>query len=149
EPETRKLYQDLLARRAEAPAVEPIMQAAERARRRRAAPPNNLPLQLTSFVGRERQLDDVHGLLGRRRLVSLTGAGGSGKTRLALEVAARSLPEFDDGIWLVELGPLSDPERVAEATATAVGAESRSRRPSDEEIAAHIGERSLLIVLDN
>jgi predicted ATPase len=116
---------------------------------RAVAHPTNLPLQLTSFVGRERQLDDVGGLLARRRLVTLTGAGGSGKTRLALEVAKRFLPEFEDGVWLVELGSLSDAAQVAQATAVAVGAESRSRRPSEESIADHIGQRSFLIVLDN
>jgi AAA ATPase domain len=110
EPETRKLYHDLLARRAEASGSQPVVRvAAEAHRRRGVVPPNNLPLQLTRFVGREPQLEELQGVLGTGRIVTLTGAGGTGKTRLALEVATRSLPEFDDGVWLVELGPLSGP----------------------------------------
>ena len=71
--------------------------------------PNNLPLQLTSFVGREHEIAEVERLLAGTRLLTLTGSGGAGKTRLALEVAGGLLREFADGVWLVELAPLSDP----------------------------------------
>src|SRR5918911_639980 len=74
--------------------------------------PHNLPLQLTSFVGRERELATVHGLLTQHRLVTLTGPGGTGKTRLAQQVAADLLPDYPQGVWLVELAALADPALV-------------------------------------
>src|SRR6185436_3158639 len=68
--------------------------------------PNNLPRQLSSFIGRETAIGEVGALLAKTRLLTLTGAGGSGKTRLALQVAAESLEQFRDGVWLIELAPL-------------------------------------------
>ena len=81
----------------------------------------NLPLQLTSFVGRSAEVDEVKGLLSRARLVTLTGAGGIGKTRLALEVATQMVGDFQDGAWLVELAPLMDPELVPQTIIRALG----------------------------
>src|SRR5207302_1664463 len=81
--------------------------------------PNNLPLQLTSFIGREKEIAEVERLLGTTRLLTLTGTGGCGKTRLALEVAARVRPEYEHGVWLVELAGLSDPGLVARTVASA------------------------------
>src|SRR5262249_45271446 len=75
---------------------------------------DHLPVQLTTFVGREREIAEVQRLLGRARLLTLTGAGGVGKTRLALQVANELLPTFSDGVWFVDLAPLSDPKLVAE-----------------------------------
>jgi hypothetical protein len=75
-------------------------------------PLHNLPLELSSFVGREREMSEIEALLAGNRLLTLTGPGGSGKTRLALAVASEVLEGFDDGVWLVELAPLSDPELV-------------------------------------
>jgi hypothetical protein len=75
-------------------------------------PDNNLPLELTSFIGREREMAEVSRLLGTDRLVTLTGLGGSGKTRLALAVASEMVGRFEDDVWLVELAPLSDPDLV-------------------------------------
>ena len=74
---------------------------------------HHLPVQLTSFVGRGAQMTDVEKLLADNRLVTLTGAGGAGKTRLAVEIAARIAPEFRDGVWYVDLAPITDPERGA------------------------------------
>ena len=76
----------------------------------RARPPDNLPLQLTSFVGRGREISEVKWLLDVHRLLTLTGPGGSGKTRLAFEVAAGVVEGFEDGVWVVELAPLADPD---------------------------------------
>jgi hypothetical protein len=75
-------------------------------------PANNLPLALTSFVGRERDMAEANGLLRTERLLTLVGPGGSGKIRLALRVAADMARNFEDGVWLVELAPLSDPDLV-------------------------------------
>ena len=154
---TRSLYQDILARRLapllvkdQAEIREPP--SASRAVTRHPTPggqPNNLPLQLTSFIGRERELTEVGGLLKRGRLVTLAGPGGCGKSRLALETAARCLREYPDGAWLVELAGLSDPQLVAQAAASVLGARGRSSRLSEEAIAAYVGDRSLLLVLDN
>src|SRR5438105_3778994 len=94
-----------------------------------AAVSHNLPLQLTSFVGREREVAEVKRLLGTTRLLTLTGAGGCGKTRLALEAAARVRGDYPDGVWLVELAPLADPALVPGAVAAALGLQEEPRRP--------------------
>src|SRR3954469_20439540 len=85
--------------------------------------PNNLPQQLTSFIGREREIAEVEGLLGTTRLLTLIGTGGAGKTRLALQVAYGLLERdsYPDGVWLVELGTLTDPALVPQAVASALG----------------------------
>ena len=82
---------------------------------------NNLPLQLTSFVGREQEMAAVKRLLATTRLLTLIGAGGVGKTRLALQVAADVLDSFSDGVWLVEFAPLADPVLVPHAVTSALG----------------------------
>src|SRR5215475_7727172 len=85
------------------------------------APKHNLPQQLTSFIGREKEIAELNQLLGDTRLLTLTGAGGCGKTRLALEVAADLVPAYRDGVWLVELASISDPRLVPHAVADALG----------------------------
>src|SRR4051794_16853366 len=110
--------------------------------------PNNLPLQLTSFVGREREIAEVERLLGATRLLTLTGTGGCGKTRLALEVAGRALPAYEHGVWLVELAALADAARVEQAVAGALGLREAPGRPLSETLAGFLRERSLLLVLD-
>jgi transcriptional regulator with XRE-family HTH domain len=114
---------------------------------------HNLPLQLTSFVGRERELGEVAALLGGGptgpRLVTLTGAGGVGKTRLALQAAAGALPAYPDGVWLVELAPLADPARVPQAVAAALGVREEAGRPLLETLTDALRPRRLLLVLDN
>src|SRR5207302_9191926 len=79
---------------------------------------NNLPVQPTTFIGREREIAEVKRLLGSARLLTLTGTGGVGKTRLALQAAAEMLDAFPDGVWLVELAPLADPTLVPQTVAS-------------------------------
>ena len=112
-------------------------------------PSSNLPIQLTSFVGRERELTEVGGLLTSNRLVTLTGTGGAGKTRLALQVAADALDDFPDGIRLVELAPVSDPEVAIDEVAQRVGAVAVPDVSIGDTIASTIGGQRMLVVLDN
>ncbi|MGI8551627.1 MAG: tetratricopeptide repeat protein [Dehalococcoidia bacterium] len=142
--------------------------------------PGNLPLALASFIGRQRALSELAGLLPSTHLLSLTGAGGSGKTRLALELGYRvsglrsrteeneargeqaaeplsgdsiessdTLPVFPDGIWLVELGPLSDPALAPQAVASVLGLREQPGRATIEILVEYCCSRSLLILLDN
>jgi hypothetical protein len=111
--------------------------------------PNNLPVQLTSFIGRERQIAEVKGLLSAARLLTLTGVGGTGKTRLALQVAADELDTFGDGVWLVELAPLSDPELVPQSVATALDVPEEVGRSRLATLTAALRARHLLPLLDN
>ena len=113
------------------------------------ARPNNLPTQLTTFVGRERELGEALELLQRTRLLTLTGPGGTGKTRLSLQVAAADAEAFPDGVWFVALEPVRDPELVASTIARTLGAKDSSTRPALETLVEAIGDRRKLIVLDN
>jgi predicted ATPase/class 3 adenylate cyclase len=109
----------------------------------------NLPLQLTSFVGRRAEIDEVKSLLSEARLVTLTGAGGIGKTRLALEVAGQLRDTYPDGVWLVELAGLTDPGLVAQAITSALGFVAQPGLPPMESLISVLGARDLLCVLDN
>jgi predicted ATPase/DNA-binding SARP family transcriptional activator/class 3 adenylate cyclase len=111
--------------------------------------PNNLPRQLTSFIGREPEIAEIKGRLAPAPLLSLTGPGGCGKTRLALQVAADLVEEYQDGAWLVELAPLLEPELVPEAVATALGVQEEPGRPLLAALADYLKLRQLLLVLDN
>ena len=111
--------------------------------------PNNLPTQLTTFVGRERELAEALELLGQTRLLTMTGPGGTGKTRLSLQVAAAAAERYPDGIWFVALEPVRDPGLVASTIARTLGAQDSSTRPALETLVDTIGERSQLLVLDN
>ena len=114
------------------------------------ARPHNLPLQLTSFVGRERELAAVAALLAEHRLVTLTGAGGVGKTRLALQAAADALEAHPDGVWLAELAALADPALVGPTIAHTLGVREAADRPLLLEILAdHLRGKWVLLVLDN
>ena len=117
--------------------------------RAREHPSDNLPLQLSSFVGREREIAEVKGLFAERRLMSLIGPGGCGKTRLALAVAHEMVEGFEDGVWWVELASLSDPKLVAGAVASALGVREVADRPSTEVLLEHLEPRKTLLVLDN
>jgi non-specific serine/threonine protein kinase len=112
---------------------------------------SNLPLQLTSFVGHARELAEVKRLLSTTRLLTLTGAGGVGKTRLALQVVADLLDakQFSDGVWLVELAPLLDSARVPQTVGSAFGLQESRGRPFGETLSHYLRQKELLIVLDN
>ncbi len=107
--------------------------------------PTNLPVMWTELIGRDSDIAELSDLLDRHRLVTLTGTGGVGKTRLALAVAADAGPRFPDGCWLVELAAVADPAEVARAVALAVGAPVTDMRG----LARYLGERRMLMVLDN
>ena len=131
DPASRSLYQRLLA-------PTPVM----------AARGDNLPRQLTSFVGRESERAEIARLLEHARLVTLTGTGGCGKTRLALKVAADALGELPDGAWFVDLANLSDPGLVAQAAALAVGVPIPAARSAQDALVAYLATRKALLVLD-
>jgi predicted ATPase/class 3 adenylate cyclase len=111
--------------------------------------PNNLPTQLATFIGREQELADVRALAETSRLVTLTGAGGSGKTRLSLQVAAELLDGAGDGVWLVELAPVAEEDAVAPAIAAALTIAGQPGRPILETLADTLAPQNVLIVLDN
>jgi predicted ATPase len=146
-PELQELHQQILLQAASllaAPEAE-------------APPRTNVPAPLTSFVGRHAELQEARKLLHRSRLVTLTGPGGCGKTRLALELA-RSLPDaFPDGVWLVELEALSDPALVPQALAAALGigeggplgVGGETSRPLMDKLTDYLRGKELLVVLDN
>jgi predicted ATPase/class 3 adenylate cyclase len=110
---------------------------------------HNLPVQLTSFIGRERELTEVKRLLTTTRLLTLTGSGGCGKTRLTLQVAADLLEEHPDGVWLVELAALADPALVTQTAAAALGVREEAGRPLIETLVDYLKPKALLLVLDN
>jgi len=114
-----------------------------------ASPRHNLPTQLTSFIGRGREMAEVQRLLSASRLVTLTGPGGCGKTRLALQVAAELVVEYSDGVWLIELAPISDPALVPQKLASALGVREELGRTLAATLANHLREKSSLLVLDN
>jgi predicted ATPase/class 3 adenylate cyclase len=113
------------------------------------ARPNNLPTQLTSFVGRERELAEAGRLLAANRLVTLTGPGGTGKTRLSLQVAADAAEDFPDGIFFVALETVRDPSLVPSRLAAAVGIAEPARRTATEVLEEWLAGKHVLFVLDN
>ncbi len=113
--------------------------------------PNNLPVQLTSFIGRGHEKAEVRRLLSTTRFITLTGSGGAGKTRLALQVAAEALEEFPDGVWLAELAALTDPSLVPKAVASALGVPEpeQSDQGLTETVTDSLRAKSVLVILDN
>jgi predicted ATPase len=110
---------------------------------------NNLPAQVSSFIGREAELAEVSRLVTGSRLVTLTGAGGAGKTRLALKIAAGLLDESADGVWFADLGPLQDPDLVPATVAHVLGIREDPGRPLADMVIDAVGDRRLLVLLDN
>jgi predicted ATPase/DNA-binding CsgD family transcriptional regulator/DNA-binding XRE family transcriptional regulator len=110
---------------------------------------HNLPLQLTSFIGRDRELEDLPKRLATTRLLTVTGPGGIGKTRLALRIARSRVATFPDGVWLVELAPLSDPALVVRTVATVLGVGEQAGESILNTLVARLEPRHLLLVLDN
>lgn len=124
--------------------------------------PNNLPLQLSSFIGREKESTQLRELLspdspgedqptsaGRNRLITLTGPGGTGKSRLSMQVAGEIFETFPDGIWLIELAPLADPELVVQAVADPLGIREQPARPLVDLLVAYLRPLKILLILDN
>ena len=112
-------------------------------------PPGRLPLQLTSFIGREREIDEAARLLQSSRLLTLVGMGGIGKTRLSLRLAADALDAHAHGAWFVDLAPLRDPSLVANQVGQALGVQEEAGRSVMSTLCTHVRSRSLLIILDN
>jgi predicted ATPase/DNA-binding SARP family transcriptional activator len=147
DPQTRRLYRDLLTGSLAAEPSEPEAPVAP-------APGHNLPLEVTSFVGRERELRELERLLGRTRLLTLSGAGGSGKSRLAREVVRR-VAKFEHGAWLVQLAPLAESELVASKellaseVASTLGLALPDRGGTQAALVEQLSGRRALVVLDN
>ena len=108
----------------------------------------NLPADVTRFVGRSRDLDQVRDALGRYRLVTLRGVGGVGKTRLALQVGAAARRSFEDGVWLVELSSLRNTELLARTVAAALGVPDQGAGNPLDLLADYLADRHLLLILD-
>ncbi len=113
------------------------------------ATPNNLPQQVTSFIGRERELTDIKELLEGTRLLTLLGMGGLGKTRLSLQIAADVLEKYPDGVWFVELAPIKDPSLVPNALAQVLGVHEEPGKPLVQTLCEHVKDHKLLFVIDN
>jgi predicted ATPase/class 3 adenylate cyclase len=129
--------------------VHPRLRADFPALRSLEATPNNLAQQLNSFIGRERETAEVKELLHAHRLVTLLGMGGIGKSRLSVQLGAEVLDDYPDGVWLVELAPLSDPRLVPQAVASVLGVKEEPGRPVAEALVRFVRDRQLLIILDN
>jgi predicted ATPase/class 3 adenylate cyclase/DNA-binding CsgD family transcriptional regulator len=129
--------------------VHPDLQAEFPALRSLDALQHNLPIQLTSFVGREQEIVELEGLLARCRLLTLTGTGGAGKTRLALQVAAQVVDRFVDGAWLVELAPVAEPRHIARAIAEVVQVREEPSRPLPRTLQEQLRAKQMLLLLDN
>lgn len=112
-------------------------------------PQHNLPVQSNRFIGRNREIGDVERLADQARMITLTGSGGVGKTRLALQAAQLALGKFPDGIWYVELAPLSDPALLPEAAAVALGVREKPNASFSEAIVEYLRTKELLLILDN
>ncbi len=111
--------------------------------------PNNLPSQISSFIGRERELDELQTFLTEHRLVTITGPGGMGKTRLALQVAASAIGRFQDGAWLVELSSIGDPLLVFQTIASALGVREIRLESIEETLLRELSRKQLLLIVDN
>jgi hypothetical protein len=111
--------------------------------------PNNLSCELTSFIGRENALSELERLLPSARLLTLTGTGGTGKTRLALKLAERVIRGYSDGVWLVELAPLSDPAQVPSAVLSALSLRELTDKSPTASLIAHLQDKRMLLILDN
>jgi predicted ATPase/DNA-binding XRE family transcriptional regulator/tetratricopeptide (TPR) repeat protein len=112
-------------------------------------PKSNLPAPLTTFIGREKEQADVIRLLGKHRLVTLTGSGGVGKSRLSIKVGEQILENYADGVWLVELAPILDPLLVPRTTAIAISLRDEPQRPIIDMLSDYLREKKMLLILDN
>jgi predicted ATPase/class 3 adenylate cyclase/DNA-binding NarL/FixJ family response regulator len=115
----------------------------------KAAVSQRLPAQLTSFVGRQAEISDLQQIIVDNRLVTLTGAGGAGKTRLAVEVTAQVVGDFADGVWFIDLAPITNPGVVPMTVARTLGLPDQPGRSTMEILVGFVGDRRVLLVLDN
>lgn len=129
--------------------LHPRLRAEFPALRSLEATPNNLAQQLNSFVGRGRELADVRRMLAASRLVTLLGMGGIGKSRLSVQLGAEVLDEYPDGVWLIELAPLADPQFVPQAVASVLGVKEEAGGTVLDALLKFVRDRTLLIILDN
>jgi len=111
--------------------------------------PNNLPTQLTSFVGRGKEISDVKRLLSDTHMLTLIGPGGTGKTRLSIQAANDVLSQYPDGVWLVDLAPILDPLLVPRTTAISIGLRNEPQRPVIDMLCDYLAKKKMLIILDN
>jgi predicted ATPase/DNA-binding SARP family transcriptional activator/DNA-binding CsgD family transcriptional regulator/Tfp pilus assembly protein PilF len=145
-PSSRRLHEEIVAGRLPAaPSPSEDLPPRELPSARR----HNLPTALSSFVGREREMVEVERVLAMTRLLTLTGVGGSGKTRLALEAAKDVLGTFQDGAWVTDLAPLSNPDLLPQVVAAALGVRERPGDPLTVTLQEALGDKELLLVLDN
>jgi len=110
---------------------------------------HNLPVQLTSFIGREREIAEVKQMLSNTRLLTLTGTGGTGKTRLSIQIANEVLDQYPAGVWMVELASILDPLLIPRTTAIAIGLRDEPQRPVIDMLCDYLREKRLLLILDN
>jgi len=110
---------------------------------------HNLPAQMTSFIGREKELAEINQALNEHRLVTLTGPGGAGKTRLSLQVGTACLNQFSDGVWLAELAPVTDPTLIPQTLFAIFNLRESSHRSAQEILIEHLRAKNILLVLDN
>jgi len=129
--------------------VHPLLRGDFPALRSLEVTPNNLPRQVTSFIGREAELAQIGRLMRTTHLLTLVGPGGIGKTRLALQVAADAMDAFADGVWFVDLASVVDPKLVTHAVAHELGVAEEPSRPLLEALCATLRSRRLLLLLDN
>ena len=129
--------------------VAPDLQSEFPALRALDAFPNNLPTQLTSFVGREKEMLEVTQMVKQARLLTLTGSGGTGKTRLSLQVASSILEQFKDGVWLIELAPISEPALVPNTVANVLRLRVEDSRPLMDVVVDWLSGKETLFILDN
>jgi predicted ATPase/DNA-binding SARP family transcriptional activator len=147
DPETTALYQRLrqeASLRAQAPPAPPLLHEVHP-----APPPRALPHPLSRLVGRRKEIDEIKACLARTRLVTLTGSGGVGKTRLALQVAEDLAAEYPDGAWFVDLAPLTGPDLVAQTLCSVLDLHAASGAAPQETLLGSLRSKSLLLVLDN
>jgi predicted ATPase/class 3 adenylate cyclase len=129
--------------------MHPALRAEFPALRSLASTPNNLPQQLNSFVGREREMGEVRALLGKNRLVTLLAMGGVGKSRLSIQLGGEVLEDYPDGVWLVELAAIADAADVPQATAAVLGVKEDPGGGVVEALVRFVRDRTLLLIIDN
>ena len=129
--------------------LHPALRAEFPALRSLASTPNNLPQQLNSFIDRQREMKEVRDLLAANRLVTLLAMGGIGKSRLSIQLGAEVLDQFPDGVWLVELAPVTDPANVPQAAAAVLGVKEDSGGGIIDALERFVRDRRLLVILDN